>query len=149
MNLDPLLDQLMHASPPLLVVVGREAAVSAALAMVSRARRWPLLHLSALLAEVLVAHAPRERQRMVVRLFRGLLPSSTAAPILLDRTALLFLPELMLNPLQLLVDASRLRGPLVVAWCGAWDGTCLTYARPEHPEYRRYLHPAALVVGLD
>lgn len=137
-----------NAFPPLWLAVGSEGPVSQALAALSVAHGVPLIALSRLVAASLVELAPHDRPRRAPRLFQTV-PRPARGPFtILDRTALLFLPELMLNPLQVLTELSRTHGPIVAAWCGAWDGAVLTYACPAHPEYRRYDHPAAVVVPI-
>lgn len=137
---------LHNASPPLLLVVGREWSVSAALTIVAADFGATVAPFSRLFAERLVDLTAHERERRASRLFQETLRSFQGSLTFLDRTAILFLPQLMLNPLDLLVKASRTHGPLVAAWCGEWDGATLTYARPGHPEYQRYAHVAATIV---
>ena len=148
MNLTSSTAALTRASPPLLLAVGLEGPVSHALAGLSAAYGAPLLALSLLFAEQLAELAPHDRPRRAPRLFQDLLRPARGALTILDRTAMLFLAELQLNPLPLLAETSRTHGPIVAAWCGAWDGAVLTYARPRHPEYRRYDHPVATVVAV-
>jgi hypothetical protein len=57
--------------------------------------------------------------------------------VLLDNIELLFDASLALDPLRLLEEISR-NCTLVVAWPGHVKGGWLLYARPGHPEYRRY-----------
>lgn len=49
--------------------------------------------------------------------------------------ALLFEPTLLLNPLMLMLEASR-RTPIIVAWPGIIEGDRLAYAVLEHSHYR-------------
>jgi len=58
-------------------------------------------------------------------------------PLLLYAIEILFDPSLQLEPLRALQAASRSR-ILLVLWPGAYDHHTLTYAVPDHPEYRRY-----------
>lgn len=148
LRLSAAIDAIRHAMPPLLLVVGLERPVSHALSTLAMDLDVPIVSLSRLFAERLAELSPRERERRSSRLFREVLQPSSGSFTMLDRTAVLFLPALMLNPLQLLTEASRTHGPIIAAWCGAWDGTVLTYARPGHPEYRRYAHPVATVVAV-
>jgi len=91
-----------------------------------------------------------ERQRKLqARRILGRLVSETAAEgstvgadrgggvVLLDNIELLFDASLALDPLRLLEEISR-NWTLVVAWPGHVEGGWLLYARPGHPEYRRY-----------
>ena len=58
-------------------------------------------------------------------------------PTMLYDIELLFDPILQLEPLRALKAASRSR-TLLVLWPGASEDEGLTYAKPGHPEYKRY-----------
>ena len=139
-------DVLDRASPPLLLAVGLERTVEQTLFRLSQHTQAPYLALSRAFAERLADLAPRDRPRRAARLFHDLMRPTRGSLTILDRTAILFAVDLMLNPLQLLIETSRIHGPIVAAWCGNWDGTILTYAVPEHPEHQRYVHPVVLVI---
>ena len=66
---------------------------------------------------------------------------------LLDNTEVLFSPALKQDPLRLLQRISRNR-TVVASWLGNVDGSHLTYAVPDHPEFRRYPTEDLLVVPL-
>jgi len=148
LSLRATIDTVRRAAPPLLLVVGLERPVSQALQSLADDLGVAVLPLGRLFAEQLADLTPRDRSRRASRLFQDVLRSFHGPLTIIDRTAVLFLPDLMLNPLQLLAEASRAHGTLIAAWCGAWDGTVLTYARPGHPEYQRYAHPVATVVAV-
>ena len=57
--------------------------------------------------------------------------------VLLDNTEILFDVSFEQDPLRLLQGVSRNR-TLVAAWNGTLENGYLSYAAPEHPEYRRY-----------
>lgn len=57
--------------------------------------------------------------------------------VLLDNIEILFDVTLKQDPLRLLQGVSRNR-TVVAAWNGTLENKYLTYATPEHPEYRRY-----------
>jgi len=139
---------LPQASPPLLLLVGPEEHLSAVLRDLHTRTQAPCIALSHALGQRLLEATPRERVRTAARTLRALLRTYQQSLLLLDRTALLFLPELHLNPLQVLSDVSRSHRPLVVAWAGQWDGGVLTYATPGHPEYQRVVHPEAIIVPI-
>jgi hypothetical protein len=137
---------LPRASPPLLLLVGTEVHLAALFAHLRITTQAPYLALSQQLGHCLLELAPRERTRTAAHHVRSLLrPFRDNQLVLLDRTALLFLPDLHLNPLQLLIATSRTCCPLLVAWAGNWDAPILTYATESHPEYWRYPHPQALI----
>ena len=139
-------DSLDRASPPLLLAVGLERTVEQSLIRLSQHTHAPYRALSVIFAERLADLAPRHRPRREARLIHDLLQPYRGSLTILDRTAILFAAELMLNPLPLLIETSRLHGPLIAAWCGGWDGDTLTYAVPAHPEYHHYVHPVAMIV---
>ncbi len=80
-----------------------------------------------------------ERQRSVAvpRLLDEALGQGGDDVWLLDNIEILFDVSLKLDPLRLLQKLSRNR-TLVVAWNGCLQEGYLTYAAPEHAEYRRY-----------
>ena len=136
---------LPRASVPLILLVGSEDRLTVELRQTHLATSAPLLQLSNQLGLRLLEQTPRERQRLVTRTFRDILQPHRGQLTLLDRTALLFLPELALNPLQLFIDTARTYGPIVAAWAGVWTPPTLTYALPGHPEHRSYHQPDALI----
>jgi hypothetical protein len=140
---------LPQASPPLLLLVGPEERLSPVLHDLQAATQAPCIALSHALGQRLLEATPRERVRTAARTLRALVRAYQQPLLLLDRTALLFLPELYLNPLQVVRDISRSHRPLVMAWAGQWDGVALTYAAPGHPEYQRIVHPEAIIVPIE
>ena len=68
--------------------------------------------------------------------------------VLLDNLEVLFDVGLKQDPLRLLEGLSRNR-TVVAAWSGAAAGGFLTYAAPDHPEYRSYPIRDVLVVGME
>ncbi len=63
-------------------------------------------------------------------------------PAICSDLYLLFEPALQLDPFALLRQLSRLR-PLVALWPGAYTGSQLAYAVPEHAHYRTWSSIAA------
>ena len=61
--------------------------------------------------------------------------------VLLDNVEMLFDASFEQDPLRLLQGVSRNR-TIVATWNGTLKDDCLTYAAPEHPEYRRYSRDA-------
>jgi hypothetical protein len=90
-----------------------------------------------------------ERQR-VLQLPKLLEEAVAALPgnlTILDNTEVLFNPVLKQDPLRLLQGLTRDR-TIVASWLGDVDGGHLTYAVPDHPEFRRYPSADLLVVCL-
>ena len=68
--------------------------------------------------------------------------------VLLDNIEILFDVALKQDPLRLLQNLSRNK-TVVVAWNGSASGGQITYATPDHPEYRKYAIGDFLVVSPD
>ncbi len=77
----------------------------------------------------------------------GLISSQATAVVVLDNLEILFDPALKLDPLKLLQGISRNR-TIVASWNGSYVEGTLTYAKPDHPEYRSYRELDAIPVPL-
>ena len=86
-----------------------------------------------------------QRALQLPKILRGLVNGSGNAMTLLDNTEILFHADLKLNPLLLLQQLSRNR-LVVVTWNGIVSRGYLTYAAPNHLEYRRYSVQNLLIV---
>lgn len=106
---------------------------------------WPVLNLNLALSERLLDLTVKQRALRVASAVDDLLNERPATPILIDRIEMLFHPDLKQDPLRLFQGLSRNR-ILVVSWPGTYLERVLTYAEPEHPEYRRYHAPEALII---
>lgn len=82
-------DELPQASPPLLLLVGVEARLSAVLHRLQVVTQSPCIPLSHDLGVLLLEVSPRERMRIVARTFRALLRPYHQQMVFLDRMALL------------------------------------------------------------
>ena len=87
----------------------------------------------------------RQRQLQVSRLLRDIIRTAHDQAVLLDNFEILFDVSLQLDPLRCLQDVARDR-PVVAAWNGAVTAGYLTYATPDHPEYRWYALEDLVVV---
>ncbi len=122
---------LVHAS------VARLAEIGDALASIYA---WPSVSLGDLLAGDLLP-VPLDRRPTIARdLLMADARNHGPGPRLYVDTDILFEPSLRLDPLRLLLDASR-HTRLVVTWPGAWSGGVLTYAEPAHAHYRSWQTP--------
>ena len=79
----------------------------------------------------------RQRKLSVPRLLEDIVGKHNDQTVLLDNLEMLFDSSLKIHPLPCLQKLARRRA-VVVAWNGALTGGHLTYATPDHPEYRRY-----------
>lgn len=79
----------------------------------------------------------RQRKLFTPRLLEDIVGQDIDQIVLLDNLEVLFDPSLQLHPLRCLQDLAR-RRTVVAAWNGTLTRGHLTYATPDHPEYRRY-----------
>jgi len=100
------------------------------------------------LARRLLDLTERQRILQVPKLVDDIVSETGADMVVLDNTEILFNPALGQDPLRLLLGLSRNR-TIVASWLGASDGPHLTYARPDHPEYRKYQSDDLLVISLS
>jgi hypothetical protein len=73
---------------------------------------------------------------------------STQSLIIFDNIEILFDKGLAVDPLRLLQGVAR-NHLVLAAWNGRADGKTLVYAEPDHPEYRKYDAPDALIVSMN
>ena len=79
----------------------------------------------------------RQRALQLPRLLREIVGNGGGEMILLDNIEVIFDVGLKQDPLRLLQGLSRNK-TVVAAWNGTIVEDSLTYAAPDHPEYRRY-----------
>lgn len=107
---------------------------------------WPLVNINLALSEKLLELTARQRALRVARLVDDLVQETAGETVLLDNIEMLFHPDLKQDPLRLLHSLARNR-TIVATWRGAYAGSSLTYAAPDHPEFRRFDDPQALIVS--
>jgi ABC-type branched-subunit amino acid transport system ATPase component len=100
------------------------------------------------LSEQLLDLTERQRALQVAKLTENIVENVKKEIRLLDNIEILFDPELKLDPLRLLKNISR-NYPMVVAWNGTVNNGYLTYAEPDHREYRRYPDGELLIVKTE
>jgi hypothetical protein len=155
---ESLADQIVRLLPDaaglynrlLLVVAPSGGGKTAALQEVARRTGSPLLNLNLELSRLLLELIIRQRCLQVPHLLDEIIQAQSSEVVLLDNTEILFDVHLRQDPLRCLQGLARHR--TVVA---AWNGSCgpcdqphslLSYAQPDHPEYRRYPANNLLVV---
>jgi hypothetical protein len=89
------------------------------------------------LSRQLLPLTTRQRPLRVASLLSDMVTAVDNEIVLLTHINLLFDPTLQQDPLRLLQNLSR-RKTITALWEGQIQGQYLTYARPDHPEYRRY-----------
>ena len=98
------------------------------------------------LSRVMLELTERQRALQLPRLLRNILSDIASEVVLLDNIEILFDVSLQQDPLRLLQGLSRNK-TVVASWNGSIDNGYLTYAVPDHPEYRRYQIRDFLVVS--
>jgi hypothetical protein len=133
-----LLPQAMHMYHRLILVVAPlRAGKTAALRDVAQQTGYNYVNVNLELSRCMLELTQRQRQLQVSRLLRDIIRTAHDQTVLLDNIEILFDVSLKLDPLRCLQDVSRDR-TVVAAWNGAVIAGYLTYATPDHPEYRRY-----------
>jgi hypothetical protein len=119
-----------------LVVAPSGSGKTAAMQDITGRTGAPLLNLNLELSRSLLDLTGRQRALQLPRVLEEVV--GRAQPlVLLDNIEILFDVTLEQDPLRLLQGLSRNR-TVVASWNGAVDNGYLSYATPEHPEYRRY-----------
>jgi hypothetical protein len=120
-----------------LVVAPLGAGKTAALREVAQQTGYNYINVNLELSQCMLELTQRQRQLQVPRLLRDIIRTAHEQAVLLDNLEILFDTSLKLDPLRCLQDVARDR-TVVAAWNGTVTAGHLTYATPDHPEYRRY-----------
>lgn len=104
-----------------------------------------MLNLNAKLSERLLELSSQQRRLKAAQLVDELVTRQDAEVTLVDNIGVLFHPALQQDPLRVLQRAARNK-TVVATWQGVADSKTLTYAQPDHPEFRRYQNPEAQLV---
>lgn len=107
---------------------------------------WTLVNVNLALSEKLLELTAKQRALRVARIVDDIVQDQAGDTVLLDNIEMLFHPDLKQDPLRLLQSLSRNR-TIVATWRGVQLGSSLTYAAPDHPEFRRFEEPQALIVS--
>jgi hypothetical protein len=133
----------------LVLVVGPSGSgKTAVLRAVGEAEGSPVLPVGSEISQRLLDLTERQRMLQLPTILENAVASLPPEMTLLDNTEVLFSPALKQDPLRLLQRISRNR-TVVASWLGSVGGGHLTYAAPDHPEFRRYPTEDLLVVTLD
>ena len=121
----------------ILVVAPSGAGKTAALQDVKDRTGSPLINVNLELSKRMLDLTGRQRSLQLPTLFREIVGNGGTQMILLDNIEIIFDNNLKQDPLRLLQSLSRSK-TIVAAWNGNIDENSLTYAVPNHPEYKRY-----------
>ena len=118
-----------------LIVAPSGSGKTAALQVVATRTGAPLLNLNLELSRRMLDLTERQRALQLPRVLEEVVGRDEPL-VLLDNIEILFDVTLKQDPLRLLQGVSRNR-TVVAAWNGTLESDYLSYATPEHPEYRR------------
>ena len=118
-----------------------------ALRALADAEKAPVLNVGVEISRQLLDLTERQRVLQLPKLLEEAVAGHPGDITLLDNTEVLFNPVLRQDPLRLLQGLSRDR-TIVATWLGDVGGGHLTYAAPEHLEFRRYPSADLLIVRL-
>ena len=153
---EPLSAQIMRLIPQaryryhrlVLVVAPPGAGKTAALREVAQQTGCNYLNVNLELSRCMLELTQRQRQLQVSRLLRDIMRTAHDQAVLLDNLEILFDVSLKLDPLRCLQDVARDQ-TVVATWTGTVTASHLTYATPDHPEYRRYALDDLVIVCPD
>ena len=132
----------------LVLLVGHSGSGrTAAIRSLADVEKVPVLNVGAEISRRLLDLTERQRVLRLPKLLEEAVAAFPSDIALLDNTEVLFNPVLKQDPLRLLQGLSRDR-TIVASWLGDVDSGHLTYAVPEHPEFRRYSSADLLTVCL-
>ncbi len=151
---EPLADQVLRMIGEaresyyrLILMVGPAGSgKTSALQEVSATTSAPLINVNLELSRRMLDLTERQRAQQAPRLLGDIVGEATGELVLLDNIEVLFDVHLKLAPLRLLQGLSR-NTTVVAAWNGSIVDDRMTYAVPDHPEYRRYPIRDFLVVS--
>jgi len=133
----------------LVLVVGRSGSGETSLLQeVSKQTGFRYLNLNLELSRALLELTERQRILRLPLLIDEIIGKTGEQVVLIDNIEILFEVSLKQDPLRLLQQISRNR-TVVATWNGTIAGGYLTYAAPNHPEYRRYPAHYLLAVSLE
>lgn len=121
--------------------VGKTAVLQA----VSDRTGAALINLNLELSRRLLELSARDRVLQLYATLADVIRESPTDVVLLDNIEMLFDVTLEQDPLRLLQSLARQK-TVVAAWNGCVEGGRLTYAAPEHAEYRSFRASGLLVV---
>lgn len=98
---------------------------------------FSLVNVNLALSEQMLTMTTRQRSLRAASMLDDIIALNNGEAVLLESIEILFDPSLRLDPLRVLQGLSR-RRTIVALWRGQVQGNYLTYAEPDHPEYRRY-----------
>jgi hypothetical protein len=130
----------------ILVVAPSGAGKTSVLRQVSGRTGFPYINVNLELSRRLLELTERQRALQAPRLLSDIALKNSDRAVLLDNLEVLFDVSLKQDPLRCLQGLGR-QITVVASWTGTHGSSYLTYATPEHPEYRRYPAGDLLIVS--
>lgn len=142
---EPLADQVLRQIDQaaelyhrlILVIAPAGAGKTPALREVKERIGAPLINVNLELSRRMLDLTERQRALQLPHLLGEIVRKAEGERVLLDNIEILFDVSLRQDPLRLLQGLSRNK-TIIAAWNGVADRGQVTYAAPDHPEYRRY-----------
>ena len=131
-----------------LIVGSPRSGKTTVLRAIGLAENAPVVSVGWQISQCLLDLTERQRVLQLPTILQEAINCLPAEITLLDNTEVLFSPVLKQDPLRLLQRISRDR-TVITSWLGSVVDGHLTYAVPDHPEFRRYRTEELLVVTLD
>ena len=131
----------------ILVISPIENAQSFAFKTLAEQANWGVFNVNLELSRRMLTLTARQRALKTHSLLNDLIVSVENETILLTNINLLFDPALRQDPLRLLQNLSRYK-TVIAIWEGTVQEQYLSYAEPEHPEYRRYSTRDLILISL-
>ena len=145
-KLNQAIEQAADSFNRLVLLAGPgESGKTSLLRQVSDLRGCPFVNVNLKLSQSLLELPRSKRPRQVDRIFGELIDECEGDLIVLDDLEVLFDTALQLDPLRLLKLHSRNK-TLVASWNGKFQDDVLSYAEPDHPEYKPYRDIDVVVV---
>jgi len=145
-QLGDVVDQARRSFHNLVLLVGQaRTRKTGILQQFAKDRSCPLLNVNLEFSQRMLEVPRNKRASKADQVFKNLIDENGSDLLVLDNLEILFDPDLKLLPLKLLKSASANQF-IVASWSGTLRNDVLTYAEPDHPEYKSYRNVDAITV---